>query len=185
MEREIVLECLEIALQAPTGSNRQGWQWVFVDDQTKKDELGRIYRENFAAYRTRARAQYADDDPRAGRADKVLDSADYLAQHMHEAPLLMIPCIEGKPTGGGASFWGSLHPAVWSMMLALRERGLGSAWTSLHLPNGGEEAAAALLGIPFEQYSQGGLVPIAYTKGTDFKPATRLPAEQLTHWNEW
>jgi nitroreductase len=185
VEKEIVLECLEIALQAPTGSNRQGWQWVFVDDQAKKDELGRIYRENFAGYRSSARQTYGTDDPRTDRADKVMSSADYLAEHMHRAPLLLIPCIAGKPTGTGASFWGSLLPAVWSLMLALRERGMGSAWTTLHMPNGGEQAAAELLGIPFDDYSQAGLFPIAYTKGTDFKPASRLPAESLTHWNTW
>ncbi len=84
-----------------------------------------------------------------------------------------------------ASYWGSLLPAVWSFMLALRSRGLGSAWTTLHLIGDGEKQAADLLGIPFEEYSQGGLFPIAYTKGTDFKPAKRLPAEQLTHWDTW
>ena len=188
VEKEILMECLEVALQAPTGSNRQGWQWMFVDDEPTKATLGQIYRENFALYRSGPRPQYAADDPRAGRADKVIDSADYLAEHMHRAPVLLIPCLQGRPesTGSGsASFWGSLLPAVWSMMLALRERGLGSAWTTLHMINGGEQKAAELLGIPYDQYSQAGLFPIAYTKGTDFKPASRLPAEQLVHWNRW
>ena len=84
-----------------------------------------------------------------------------------------------------ASFWGSLLPAVWSFMLALRSRGVGTAWTTLHLLGNGEKQAAELLGIPFDRYTQGGLFPIAYTKGTDFKLATRLPAEQLTHWDSW
>jgi nitroreductase len=99
----------------------------------------------------------------------------------------MIPCIEGKPetSGSSAAFWGSLLPAVWSFMLALRERSMGSAWTTLHLINGGEEQAAELLGIPFDRFSQGGLFPIAYTVGTDFRPASRLPASDLTHWNTW
>jgi len=105
----------------------------------------------------------------------------------------MIPVIQGRITdpgdgsadGAGASLWGSILPAVWSFMLALRERGLGSAWTTLHLINGGERRAAELLGIPYERYSQAGLFPIAYTQGTDFKPASRLPAADLTHWNTW
>jgi nitroreductase len=84
-----------------------------------------------------------------------------------------------------ASYWGSLLPAAWSMMLALRSRGLGSAWTTLHLLGDGEKQAAEILGIPFDTYAQGGLFPIGYTTGTDFKRAKRLPAEQLTHWNSW
>lgn len=187
VEREIVMECLELALQAPTGSNRQGWQWVFVTDQEKKDALARIYADNFALYRQLPRAQYGDDDPRSGRMDKVFDSAQYLADNMQRAPILLIPCLEGKPADGanGAGFWGSLLPAVWSFMLALRERALGSAWTTLHLINGGDEQAAELLGIPHDRYSQAGLFPIAYTQGTDFKPASRLPAAEVSHWDEW
>ena len=185
--RNTVLEALDIALQAPTGSNRQGWQWVFVDDEAKKTELARIYAENFALYRNLPRPNYADSDPRAQAADRVVDSAQYLADNFARSPLMMIPCIEGKPetSGSSAAFWGSLLPAVWSFMLALRERGMGSAWTTLHLINGGEEMAADLLGIPFDRYSQGGLFPIAHTLGTDFRPASRLPASDLTHWNTW
>ena len=189
VERDVVMECLDLALQAPTGSNRQGWQWVFVTDQAKKDALAEIYAANFALYRQMPRAQYDADDPRADRMDKVIDSAQYLADNMQRAPILLIPCLEGKPNGAidgvSAGFWGSLLPAVWSFMLALRERAIGSSWTTLHLINGGEERAAELLGIPHEKYSQAGLFPIAYTQGTDFKPASRLPAADVSHWDEW
>ncbi len=188
VEREVLMECLDIALQAPTGSNRQGWQWMFVADDERKRALGEIYAANFALYRQMPRPEYEADDPRAGRADKVVDSAQYLADNMHRAPVLLIPCLEGKPDGGSgvsASFWGSLLPAAWSYMLALRERGIGSAWTTLHLILDGEQKAAEILGIPFERYSQAGLFPIAYTKGTDFKLASRLPAESVTHWDQW
>lgn len=188
VERELVMECLELALQAPTGSNRQGWQWMFVTDDDKKVALRDIYRDNFDLYRQMPRPQYTADDPRADRADKVVDSATYLAEHFHRAPILLIPCLEGKPAdgaAGSAGYWGSLLPAVWSFMLALRERGVGSAWTTLHLGNGGDQKAAELLGIPHEQYSQAGLFPIAHTRGTDFKPASRLPAADVTHWDTW
>jgi len=187
VDHQIVMECLEIALQAPTGSNSQGWQWVFVEDQAKKDAVAQIYAANFFEYRKAPRANYAEGDTRAARMDAVIDSATYLAEHMAEAPVLMIPCLLGRPEGHGstAGFWGSLLPAVWSFMLALRERGMGSAWTTLHLPNGGEEKTAELLGIPHDEFSQGGLFPIAYTKGTDFKLAKRLPATDLAHWDTW
>ncbi len=189
VSRDVILECLDLALQAPTGSNAQGWQWMFVEDAGKKKALADIYAKNFSWYRTMDRPTYADGDVRAERADAVVDSAQYLADHFHEAPVLLVPCIEGRcdgaPAGMSASFWGSLLPAVWSFMLALRSRGLGSAWTTLHLIGDGEKEAAEILGIPFDQYSQAGLFPIAYTKGTEFKRAKRLPAEQLAHWNTW
>lgn len=188
VERDVVMECLEIALQAPTGSNRQGWQWLFVEDAAKKEALRDLYRTNFALYRSMPSPEYGTDDPRADRMPHVADSAAYLAENMHRAPILMIPCLEGSPnmaSGWGASFWGSILPAAWSFMLALRERGLGSAWTTLHLINDGDAAAAELLGIPHDRYAQAGLFPIAYTKGTDFKPASRIPAADITHWNQW
>jgi nitroreductase len=181
--REVLLECLELALQAPTGSNAQGWQWVFVDEPEQKKALADIYRTNATPYLDRPKPEYGDE--RDQQRPRVYDSAKYLNEHLHEVPVMLIPCLEGRPEGTGAGFWGSLLPAVWSFMLALRSRGLGSAWTTLHLVGDGEKLAAELLGIPFDKYSQGGLFPIAYTKGTDFRPAKRLPAEQVTHWNSW
>jgi nitroreductase len=187
VSREVLMECLDIALQAPTGSNSQGWQWVFVEDAEKKKALADIYRANATPYLNSPKPTYGDS--RDERTPKVVDSAKFLNDHLHEVPVMLIPCLEGRPDGASAAmsagFWGSLMPAAWSFMLALRSRGLGSAWTSLHLMGDGEKRAADLLGIPFDKYSQGGLFPIAYTKGTDFKPAKRLPAEQLTHWDSW
>lgn len=186
--REVLLECLELAIQAPTGSNAQGWQWVFVEDADKKKALADIYKANFYAYREVPKPEYPEGDSRRDQMSRVVDSADYLAEHMHEVPVLLVPCLEGRVEQApelGASFWGSLIPAAWSFMLALRSRGLGSSYTTLHLIADGEKKAADILGIPYDKYSQGGLFPIAYTKGTDFKPARRLPAEQLVHWNSW
>ena len=185
--REVLLECLELALQAPTGSNAQGWQWVFVDDPEKKKALGDIYRANGTPYLDLPKPERGDI--RDEQIDAVVSSAKYLNENFEKAPVLMIPCLEGRPDGApaaiSASYWGSLLPAVWSFMLALRSRGLGSAYTTLHLLGDGEKQAAEILGIPFDKYSQAGLFPIAYTKGTDFRPAKRLPAEQLAHWNTW
>lgn len=188
VSRDVLLECLELAVQAPTGSNAQGWQWVFVEDADKKKALSDIYRANFDMYRQMPEPEYADGDTRGERRQLVVSSAEYLAEHMHEAPWLLVPCLEGRIDEAPAlssSFWGSLLPAVWSYMLALRSRGLGSAYTTLHLLGEGEKHAADILGIPFAKYSQGGLFPIAYTKGTDFRPAKRLPVEQIVHWDNW
>jgi nitroreductase len=187
--RDVLMECLELALQAPTGSNAQGWQWIFVEDAEKKKAIADIYLANARGYLSLPSAEYPEGDTRGERMPKVKDSAIYLAEHMHEAPVLLIPCLEGRPEkaplGLSASFWASLFPAAWSFCLALRSRGLGTCWTTLHLINDGDKQAAEVLGIPHDQYSQGGLFPIAYTKGTDFRPAKRLPADRVTHWDTW
>jgi nitroreductase len=189
VDRVTVMECLDVALQAPTGSNKQHWQWMFVSDPAKKLALAELYRTNFDQYRQKPQAEYASGDPRGYQYDAVKDSATFLAENFEHAPVLMIPCIHGKveqmDVASSAAAWGSLLPAAWSMMLALRERGLGSAWTTIHLMNGGDRVAADLLGIPNDEYTQGGLFPIAYTKGTDFKPAKRLPAADFSHWDSW
>ena len=162
-------------MQAPTGSNRQGWHWVVVEDAAKKRAICDVYRTNFAEYRDAPAPTYADGDTRGERQPKVADSATYLADNFHRSPLLVIPCLWGRLDDAsvrvGASGWGSLLPAVWSFMLALRERGLGSAWTTIHLMNDGEREVAEVLGIPFDKVTQGGLFPVAYTIGTDFRPA--------------
>jgi nitroreductase len=189
VDRAVIEECLEIALQAPTGSNTQGWHWVFVEDPDKKQALADIYQKNFEVYANAPRREFGDGDVREERMDLVRDSATYLSDNFHRAPVLLIPCIEGRldnlPSFATASVWGSLLPAVWSFMLALRERGMGSAWTTIHLMNDGEKQAAELLGIPYDKVSQGGLFPIAYTLGTDFKLAKRLPVSDVMHWDAW
>ncbi len=189
VERAVVEECLEIALQAPTGSNSQGWHWIVVEDPAKKQALADIYAANFGMYRNAPRPTYDAGDTRAERAEKVTESAIYLAENFHRAPMMLIPCITGRLDNAsvvtGAARWGSLLPAVWSFMLAARERGLGSAWTTIHLMNDGEREAAEVLGIPYDEVSQAGLFPIAYTIGTDFKPAKRQPLDTVLHWDQW
>jgi nitroreductase len=189
VERAVVEECLEIALQAPTGSNRQGWHWIVIEDAAKRKALADIYKDNFQMYANSPRPTYDDGDLRGEQQGRVTDSATYLAENFHRAPLMLIPAIEGRfdnlPAVAGASVWGSLLPAVWSFMLAARERGLGSAWTTIHMMNDGERKAAEILGIPFETVTQGGLFPIAYTIGTDFKLAKRMPLDTVLHWDHW
>ena len=183
VERDVVLDCIRIAQQAPTGSNTQGWHWVAVDDPEKRRSLARIYREQAAAILPAGRKLYAKD----AQSARVYDSAEWLGEHLHEVPLLVVPCIQEEFGGiagnaSAASLYGSILPAVWSFALALRSRGLGSAWTTLHLYR--EKDSAALLGIP-DDFLQVALLPVAYTVGTDFKPVKRPPAESITHWNAW
>jgi nitroreductase len=137
VEREVIEECLQLALQAPTGSNRQGWQWIFVTDPEKKRALADIYAANFVQYRNVAAANpFPECDLRAEQSSGITSSAEYLTENFHRVPVMMIPCIEGQldraPTFAAASVWGSILPAVWSFMLAARERGLGTAWTTIH-----------------------------------------------------
>lgn len=184
VERDVIEACVDIAQQAPTGSNTQGWRWVFVTEPATKEALAELYRATFYPY-VAASAETTDGDDQRQR---IRSSAVYMADRLHEVPLMAVPCIEGRLGPGASSFeqasaWGSILPAVWSFCLALRERGLGSSWTTLHLPR--EEEAAELLGIPYEQYTQVGLFPIGYTLGTDFKRADRLPADERIHWERW
>lgn len=187
--REVLMECLDIALQAPTGSNAQGWQWMFITDPVKKQAIADIYRANALPYLNQKKPDYAEDDVRGERMPFVSDSALYLAEHLQDVPVMLIPCLEGRPEkaplGITASFWASLFPAAWSYCLALRSRGLGSCWTTLHLLNDGERQTAEVLGIPYDSYSQGALFPIAYTQGTDFKRAKRLPSAEVSHFDTW
>lgn len=190
VEREVVLECIDLALQAPTGSNMQNWHWVVVTEAATRAALADIYGRAFDPYIELMSSLPRGDesDPRTQRAEAVSSSARHLREHLHEVPVLVIPCAWGRlpeqpSVADQAGFWGSVCPAVWSFMLALRERGLGSAWTTLHLH--GEAEAAEVLGIPHDKVTQVGLFPVAYTLGTDFKRATRLPADDVTHWDRW
>jgi len=186
--QELLLECLEIALQAPTGSNHQGWQFVFVADPDRKRAIADCYRRSFAAYRARSAPRYPAGDLRARRRPRVVASAAYLAEHLHEAPWLLIPCLEGRLRQGAstaeqAAFWGSILPAFWSFMLAARARGLGTAWTTLHLVY--EREVAEVLGIPYDTYTQAGLTPVAFLRGDRLRPAPRIPASAVVHWDVW
>ncbi len=189
VEPEVIERCIEIALHAPTGGNRQGWHFVVVTDAARRARIAGYYRQSWYEYdrgraaRMGARASNTEYVAQVGR---VRDSAQYLADHMGDVPVLVIPCIEGRPAdpspAAQAGLYGSILPAAWSFMLALRARGLGAAWTTLHLPF--EKEVAALLGIP-DHVTQAAMLPVAYFTGSDFKPAKRLPAKAITYWNQW
>lgn len=189
VEPEVLEKCIELAFQAPTGSNAQGWHVVVVTDDEKRKVIGDYYREAFKVYTSPDSGftrEYESSDLRHQQMDRVFSSAGYMAENFEKAPVFVMYCIEGRveemPTVGQASVYGSILPAAWSFMLAARSRGLGSAWTTLHLFY--EKEIGELLGIPPE-YTQAVLLPVAYFTGDDFKPAKRLPAGELTSWDSW
>lgn len=183
VEPAVIEQCIDIALQAPISSNEPNYHFVVVTDPEKRAEVAKWYRKAFDVYAGAAATRKATFED---RASQVRSSAVYLSEHMHEVPALVIPCVEGKvegaPLAGAASALGTILPAAWSLMLALRSRGLGSAWTTLHLVYWRE--VAGVLGIP-EGITQSCLLPVAYFTGKDFRPAKRLPAAERTYWNGW
>ena len=186
--KNIVDECIQIAIQAPSASNTQRWHFVVISDKEKCQAVAAYYQRSFTIYATPPAGQSEPDrtDPRVVQAIRVRESAQYLSDHMHEVPVLIIPCIDGRVENAGAmaqaATYGSILPATWSLMLALRARGLGSAWTTLHLRY--EHEVASILGIP-ESVTQAALLPVAYYLGDDFKPAQRLPLGDRLHREAW
>ena len=184
---DLVRECLEVALQAPSGSNRQGWHWMVITDENSRLVIGNYYRQAVASYLKSsgsAATLFADDQERNAVQRRVGDSVAYLGEHMGEVPVLVIPCVRAPRLSAGsqAGLWGSLLPAAWSYMLAARARGLGTAWTTLHLRH--ETEISELLGIPTD-IRQGALIPTAYYTGDTFRPAPRQPLDDVLHINSW
>ena len=183
VEREVLEDCLLLAQQAPSSSFSQNWHFVVVTDAGKRAALGELWRSVAGPY-LQHRSAAAAADPNIAR---ISDAVRHLAEHIHEVPVHLIPCVEGrtdgKPAAAQASRWASIIPAAWSFMLAARARGLGTAWTTFHLRH--ERAAAELLGIPYDQVMQAALIPVAYTVGTEFKPAVRNSLDTMAHWDHW
>ena len=181
VDREVILECVQLATQAPTASNAQDWRWMVITDGDKRAAIAEIYRSIGADYLAHAAASTTDPQTR-----RVYQSALGLTETLAKVPVHVIPCLEGRFDGSdqlaAASAWASIIPAGWSFLLALRSRGLGSVWTTMHLAKAQE--VAELLGIP-STVTQAALFPVAYTIGTDFRPAVRPPAESITFWNTW
>jgi nitroreductase len=183
---ELIRECLDVALQAPTGGNQQGWHWMVVTDAGLRRQIGEYYRRSYYRYTgSREERNAALSAGRQAIGARVASSADHLAERMGDVPVHVIACItvgDGLPAGNQAGLWGSLLPAAWSFQLAARARGLGSAWTTLHLAY--EKEISELLGIP-PQVRQGVLLPTAYFTGETFRPAPREPVDTVLHLDRW
>jgi nitroreductase len=184
VEPDVLLDCIRLATQAPSPGNNQRWRWMVVTDPGKRLAIGELYRASYAAYIAPRKAIIPPDDHARWR---MTGSSDYLAEHLADVPVLVIPCVLETLSAGAtseqqASFWGGILPAVWSFQLALRSRGLGSAWTTLHLNY--EREIGDLLAIP-ATVTQVALLPVAYTLGTEFAVASRRPAREVTYIDSW
>ncbi len=195
MDPELLRECLRIALQAPSGGNDQGWHFVVVTDPGRRTAVADAFRRGAIAYAQRPKPPRPDSsvDPRQ-RTDeehaarkRVMASAGHLFEHLHEVPVLVVPCVRGRvedlPLVDAATAFGSILPAVWSFMLAARARGLGTSWTTAHLMV--EHEVADVLGIPFDSVTQVALLPVAHTIGDEFAPGPRRPLDEVVHWDRW
>lgn len=182
---ELIRECVAMALQAPSGGNRVTMRFVVVRDEKTRLAVGEIYRQVFAAYReSPSYSGNPTGDPERDRVQqRVARSADYLGDHMGDAPVLVVGCNEGQDREAALAGMSNILPGMWSFMLAARARGLGTAWTTLHRNR--EEEVAGILGIPYETVAQAVLTPVAYTTGTDFKPAARPAPDAVIHWDSW
>lgn len=188
VEPQVIQDCIDIAMQAPTGTNAQNWAFVVITDPAKKKFIADVYRNGGEMM---AGSGYPPPlepgDPREHVMPKVMESAGYLGEILEQVPVFVIACVRGRVESvpmviAQASTYGSILPAAWSFMLALRSRGLGTAWTTIHLFQ--EQAISELLGIPAD-WTQTVLFPVAYYTGDDFKPAHRLPSDTMTHWDSW
>lgn len=188
---EVVRECVELAMQSPSGSNNMTMQFVVVRDPERRRALGEIYRQCYSIYQGFDGIYIGSidkgDDGANAQQQRSARSADFLGERMGDAPVIVVPCtmgrFDGTPAMMTASMAGNVIPAMWSFMLAARARGLGTCWTTVHLMM--EQQAAEVLGIPFDQVQQVCMSPLAYTIGTDFRPASRPPADSIIHWDQW
>ncbi|MET7767332.1 nitroreductase family protein [Nocardia sp. NPDC005366] len=181
VDRRDLLDCLDIAVHAPSGTNRQPWRFVVIQEPAVKARIAEYYRKGFGAYLS----------ARAPRPDQLADLASgrYLADHLHEIPALVVVCSLGRPPADpsplrGASYYGSIYPAVWNFLLALHDRGLGATMTTAHLAY--EREIAELLGIPFDEVAQVAMLPVAHLRpGPTAAAPRRIPAAELTSWDRW
>ena len=189
---DVIRECVAAAMQSPSGSNMMTMSFVIVKDAAKRKAVGDVYKACYDMYKSMDGVYIGSidkgDDAANAQQKRSATSADYLGEHMGDAPALVIACTEGARLDGApammsASMLGNILPGMWSFMLAARARGMGTAWTTVHLMM--EQQVADILGIPFETVQQVCLSPLAYTKGTDFKAAARPAPDSIIHWNGW
>jgi nitroreductase len=193
VERDVVVDCIRLASYAPNASNSQEWRWVVIDDPARRALVGEQYRSVLWPIVSEMLDRKEAEGDEAGA--RISRSVLYLAAHMGEVPVLVVPCYDvaaaderyhrlagakAAPAAMEPTKFASIYPAVWSFQLALRSRGLGSVLTTAHLAD--QSAMAEILRIPPTWY-QTALIPVAYTTGDDFVPSRRAPVEDSIVWN--
>ncbi|MGW2842984.1 nitroreductase family protein [Streptomyces sp. NPDC001493] len=187
--RSLIEECVDLATQAPTGRNRQRWHFLVVTDPDRRALVADLFRRSLAVNESAplGRRDLERMHVRPGSMEKVYDGLRHLHDNIHRVPAFVIPAVEGRTDHASvveqAGTWGSILPAVWSFMLAARARGLGTVWTTAQGPL--ERELAEVLGVPYEEVMLAAFLPLAHTIGTDFKPARRVPRDQVLHWQRW
>jgi nitroreductase len=182
VDLDLVLECLDLALQAPTGGDFQGWRWIVITEPDVKARVRDIYLDAL----TEASGG-SSHTPTGGSVDRMMEGAWHLATQLDRVPVLVLACIRGRMTPGTtpaqvSALFGSIYPAVWSLQLALRSRGLASTMTTVHIER--HQEMADLLGIP-DNVTQAALLPVAYLMGDDLRPARRRPAREVAFRESW
>lgn len=190
--RELLVECVRAAMQSPSGSNNPTMQFLIVTDRAKIAAIGELYAQAWGIYSSLDGVFIGsirkEGEAEQAQQDRSTDSAAYLAGRMGEVPVMVIAChnagrLDGAPGSMSAAVAGNVLPAMWSFMLKARTLGLGTAWTTLHLFM--EQQVAEICGIPYDSVQQMVLTPVAFTKGTEFKPALRPDPETIIHWDTW
>jgi nitroreductase len=186
---ELLVECVRVAQQAPSASNRQNFHFVLVTAAEQRAALGDLFRRGLDNYRQWSDGLYQIErgDPCDNRRrHRIIASLEHLAAHIDKVPVHVIPCVEGKlestELARASALMGSVMPAAWSFALAARAHGLGTCWTTLHLQFVDE--ANAILGLP-DDVLQVALLATAHTIGTQFGAAYRRPVEGIVHWQRW
>jgi nitroreductase len=182
VDAALIYDCIDVAVQAPTGVGDETWRFVVLTQAEKKAQLAAIYRQSFDAFLT---ARAAELNAQGRTLESFSPNYRYLADHMQDFPVLIVVCREGRPpadTAGQIAFYGSVIPAAWSLMVALRARRLGSTWTTLHARY--EAQTAAIIGMPATA-TAAVLLPVGHMKDATLRRAERTPARQVTYWNAW
>lgn len=176
---QVIFDCIDAAEQAPTGGSDASRRWIVVRDQVVKDQLGEIYKNSGQFMHT-----WADRLDGTGHfKERIMSSSAYLVDNLAQAPVLVIAAIWGEHDNSGRpGLFDSVVPSAWSFNLALRARGLGTAYTTML--NAHVDELAEILGIP-DGVTTIVTFPVAYTKGLSFKQAPRRPAHEITYFDQW
>jgi nitroreductase len=197
---EIISKILDAAIRAPSAGNSQLWVFVVVRDSELRHKLGLVYRKASeiakAIYQARGRPAHMTEE----QYQRMLSSGAYLWEHMHTAPVLLVPCLRDRPVPPRETLplpmqevyaeevaysdrirGASIYPAVQNVILACRALGLGTLITTNHIRCEGE--VKALLGIP-EDVTTYAMMPIGYPDDK-FGPVRRRPVSEVAYDNLW